>query len=87
MVTMFIRHSVADFEKWKPVYDAHEHVRKEFGCTKAEVFRNAQNPNDLLLVHQHTSREQAIKFTQSPDLKAAMAKAGVTGVPEFDFAE
>jgi quinol monooxygenase YgiN len=87
MVRMFIRHSVADFAKWKVVYDAHEHIRKEFGCIKAEVFTNAQNPKDVLLVHEHTSKEQAIKFTQSPDLKAAMAKAGVTSAPVFEFSE
>lgn len=87
MVKIFIRHTVADFAKWKVVYDAHEHIRKQFGCTKAEVFTNASNPNDVLSVHHWNNKEQALKFSQSPDLKEAMAKAGVTSAPEFNFAE
>lgn len=87
MIKMFIRHTVADFAKWKVVYDEHESIRKQFGCIKADVFTNAQNPNDVLLVHHHTDKGQALEFTQSPNLKEAMAKAGVTSAPAFDFAE
>jgi quinol monooxygenase YgiN len=85
MVKMYVRHTVADFARWKVVYDEHDAMRKKFGCKKSEVFTNAHNPNDVLSVHQWDDKEQASKFMQSPDLKEAMVNAGVTSMPQFDF--
>jgi hypothetical protein len=87
MAKMYIRHKVADFAKWKVVFDEHEPMRKQFGFTNSVVFINSQNANDVLSVHHNASKAQAIKFTESSNLKEAMAKAGVVGVPEFDFSE
>jgi len=84
---MFIRHRVADFTKWKVAYDNHDAIRKQFGCTKAEVFTNTQNPNDVLAVHHWDNKEQALKFIQSPGLKETMTNAGVLDAPEFNFSE
>jgi hypothetical protein len=87
MVKMYIRHKVADFAKWKVAYDEHEPIRKQFGFIKSDVFVNSQNPTDVLSVHLNESKGQAVKFTESPNLREAMVKAGVVGVPEFDFTE
>lgn len=87
MIKMYIRHTVADFAKWKVVYDEHDATRKQFGCIKAEVFRNEKDPNDVLTVHHYENLEKAAKFVQSPNLKEAMALAGVTGTPEFSFSD
>ena len=87
MIKMYVRHQVADFKKWKPVYDAHDSVRKQFGCKKSEVFTNTQNPNEVLVTLDWDNKEQAIKFGQSPSLKEAEERGGVTSVPEVSFAE
>lgn len=87
MVKGYVRHKVADFDKWKAVYDQHDSTRKEFGCKKSEVFRNAQNPNEVLVVTEWENKEQAAKFDESASLKTAMQNAGVVSVPEFSFAE
>jgi quinol monooxygenase YgiN len=87
MIKMFIRHTVADFAKWKATYDQNDALRKQFGCIKAEVFTNTQNPNDVLAVHYWEDLERAAEFIQSPILKEAMAHAGVTSTPEFSFAD
>ena len=44
MAHVLIRHKVADFAKWKPLYDAHDATRKASGCQRAWLFRNAENP-------------------------------------------
>lgn len=87
MVKNYVRHKVADFNAWKSVYDQHDATRKQFGCKKSEVFTNYQNPNEVLVVTEWDSREQAEKFDSSPDLRAAMQNAGVASIPEFTFAE
>ena len=87
MIKMTVRHKVADFAKWKPVYDQHDVVRKQFGCQAADVFSNVQNPNDVMVVLQWENKEQAMKFGQSPTLKEAEERGGVVGVPEVSFAE
>ncbi|MDB5281819.1 MAG: hypothetical protein JWO06_894, partial [Bacteroidota bacterium] len=52
MIQMTVRHKVADFKKWKPIFDQHDSVRKEFGCKSDAVFSNVADPNDLLVVLQ-----------------------------------
>ncbi len=87
MVKGYVRHKVADFNKWKVVYDQHDAIRKQFGCKKSEVFTNSQNPNEVLVVTEWDSKEQAAKFDSSASLKEAMQNAGVISAPEFSFAE
>ena len=87
MVKGYVRHKVADFGKWKAVYDQHDAARKQFGCKKSEVFINDQNPNEVLVVTEWDSKEQMEKFDSSASLKEAMQHAGVISAPEFSFAE
>ncbi len=87
MIKMTVRHKVADFAKWKPVYDQHDAVRKQFGCQADEVFTSVKNPNDVLVVLQWESKDQAMKFGQSPTLREAEERGGVVSEPEVAFFE
>lgn len=87
MVTNYIRHQVADYKTWKAAFDQHNATRIQYGCTKADVFTNVLNPNDVLVVLQWESKEHAAKFGASNELKETMQKAGVISKPEFSFAE
>jgi len=85
MVKMIVRHNVADYKTWKPVFDQHGAVRKQYGCQSDAVFSNVQDPNDVLVVMQWNSKADAMKFGQSPSLKEAEERAGVVGIPEVSF--
>jgi quinol monooxygenase YgiN len=87
MVKMYVRHKVADFDKWKVVFEEVESFRKQLGSTGSHVFRNNANSNEVLVITDWNNKEQGIKFGQSPELKAAMERAGVISVPEISFAE
>jgi hypothetical protein len=87
MVKMYVRHNVADFSKWKPVYDEHEAARKQFGCKKADVFTNTQNPNEVIAVLEWENKDQALQFGASPSLKEVLQRSGVVSVPEVSFVE
>ena len=85
MVTMFIRHNVSDFAKWKQFYDGLEDMQKRAGVTGESVFRAADNPNDVTVTHEFASLEAAQAFAGSEELHSAMAKAGA-GQPTVWFA-
>ena len=79
------RHKVADFAKWKPVYDAHLSARGKAGLKEEHLFRNADDPNEVLLLFAVEDFNKAKAFTASDDLRQAMEKAGVTDKPDLYF--
>jgi quinol monooxygenase YgiN len=85
MAKMILQTTVQDFSKWKSIYDSMDSVRKQFGCTGAEVFRGQENPKAVVVILQWGNLEQAQKYSQSPELKEAFQKAGVLGPPTIDF--
>jgi quinol monooxygenase YgiN len=87
MATLFVRHKVSDYGKWKRVYDEFASVRKEKGVTAASVHRDANDSNALIVVHQFKDLNAAKAFVDSEELKSAMANAGVSGPPEIWLSE
>jgi quinol monooxygenase YgiN len=87
MIKMNVRHTVADFNKWKVVFDETEPMRKQAGSTGVHVFQNHNNPNEVFVITEWNNKEQANKFRQSPELKKAMERGGIIGAPEMSFAE
>ena len=84
---MFIQYKVADFKKWKAIYDGMGATRKQFGSTGDQVFVNPQNPNEVLIITEWGNKEQAMKYRQAPELKKAMESAGIMSAPETSFTE
>ncbi len=87
MASMFIRHRVADFAAWKPVFEEHEGVRRENGVTAHSLHREAGDPNVVIIAFRVNDLGRAQAFAGSDDLRAAMERAGVQGPPEIWFAE
>lgn len=87
MTNLLVHHKVEDYGKWKPVFDEHGSFRNESGSNGGRVFRSADNPNELFILFEWDSVENAQKFAQSDSLKEAMQKAGVVGIPEVYFVE
>jgi len=76
-----IHHKVRDYAAWRPGYDAHESSRVGAEITHGRVYRNAEDPNDIVIVANVSDPAKARAWTSSDDLKTAMQKAGVLGVP------
>jgi quinol monooxygenase YgiN len=85
MATMLITHKVKNFSDWKKVFDSAFEMRKSSGELSAQVYQDAGDPNMVTTVNKWNSMANAQKFAQSPDLKAAMEKAGVEGHPSVYF--
>jgi quinol monooxygenase YgiN len=87
MATFIVHHTVEDYAKWKPVFDQHAATRKAAGSKGGTLYRSADNPNELLIVWEWDSLANARKFSESPDLREVMQKAGVVGRPDIHFLE
>ena len=53
MASMFIKHRVADYARWKPVFDEHEPLRIEYGTVGHSLHRRDGNilPARLRIPH------------------------------------
>lgn len=85
MVTLFVRHTVADYAAWRKVYDGFAPAARGAGVTAAAVYQAADNPNDITVTHDFATLAAAQAFAASPELKAAMQGAGVVGAPTVWF--
>ncbi len=85
MIVVAVQHSVADYEAWKSVYD--ERSPGSFGALFARVNRLVSDPSTIAVVAGFESVEAANDMIESPDLKAAMDRAGVTSAPRFEVYE
>ena len=82
---ILVRHKVADFAKWKPIYDAHLSARQNGGLKEEHLFRNADDPNEVFLLFSAEDLDKAKAFTASDDLRQAMEKSGVSDKPDVYF--
>jgi quinol monooxygenase YgiN len=85
MASMLIQHKVKDFAEWKKVFDSVAGLRASSGELSTQIFRDASDSNSLTIINKWNSLENAQKFAHSPELKAAMEKAGVAGPPNVYF--
>ncbi|MFC2150078.1 putative quinol monooxygenase [Calditrichota bacterium] len=87
MITSLIKHEVEDFGKWVSAYEAHAIQRRDAGALKSHVFQAADNPNSVTIVIHWETLVQMETFLQSPELRQAMAAAGVVGQPTVTVME
>ena len=87
MSYILVHHQVEDYARWKPLFDQNGAARKAHGSKGSRVLRSAENPNDLVLVMEWDSLENARKFAESPELREVMGRAGVIGRPEVFYLE
>ncbi len=85
MASMLVQHKVKDFAAWKNVYDSVADMRASNGELSDQIYRDASDPNSLTVIFKWDSLANAQKYAQSPELKAAMEKAGVDGPPNIFF--
>jgi quinol monooxygenase YgiN len=85
MASMFVQHKVRDFAEWKRIYDSVADMRTSNGELSDKIYRDSTDPNSLTILFDWDSMENARKYAESPELKAAMETAGVEGRPNITF--
>jgi heme-degrading monooxygenase HmoA len=82
MAAVIVQHHVEDYDRWLPAYKEHGEVRRANGGTGHQIFRTADDPNDLVIVNEFDSLEGAKAFMADPSLKEQMGRAGVNSEPK-----
>ncbi len=86
MIYIYVHHTVEDYATWRKGFDEHGSSRQAAGATdEAYVMQTLDNPNEITAILGWSDVEKAKAFIQSPELKAAMQKAGVAGPPEVRY--
>ena len=80
---LLLRHQVKDYDRWRPMYDAHALARDAAGLEEMHVFRDAGDPNIVTILFQASDIEMARQFAESPELLEIMKQAGVMDKPEM----
>ncbi len=83
---IMVKHKVADFDKWKAGYMAHDSMRKAYGISDFVMGRGIEDSNMVVVIDKIADLQKAKDFAASPSLKEAMQKSGVTGAPEVSYA-
>jgi hypothetical protein len=84
MAMAFIRHRVRDYAAWRAVYDAFTDAAVATEGVSL-VYRSADDPDDLLVVHPFADDEDIPAWLRDPGRHQAMIAAGVVGDPRIDL--
>lgn len=87
MAYMFVRHKVKDYEAWKSVFDSVSDLRRRNGEKAYQILRQDNGSSEIFAMFKWDSMDNARKYASSPELKAAMDRAGVVGKPDIYFLE
>jgi len=85
VICMFIRHAVKDFARWKAMYDADQDARQAAALRELNLWRNADEPHEVVLLFEVSDLAKAKAFAASIALRDRMAASGVIGRPEIIF--
>jgi len=80
---MIITHKVGDYDKWQTSYEEHDSVRLASRVHSYVIGRSATDRTMIFVAMKFDDLEKGRAFGKSPDLKARMRKAGVSGTPNI----
>jgi heme-degrading monooxygenase HmoA len=76
MVYVLAKLKVDSYATWKTSFDKRSASREESGSKKAHLFRNFEDPNEVLILFVWESMESARKYMESVDLRKYLKNAG-----------
>ncbi len=71
-----------DYTKWRPVFDKYRPVRDKAGVTSERVYRNADDPNEVVVWWEAADANKLLQVLGSDEVKGYMKEAGVVGPPK-----
>lgn len=87
MIYLYVHHKVKDYAQWKKAFDGHAEMRKASGSRGGRLFKDSGDPNEVTVLLEWDSLEQAQKFVGSENLQGVMNQAGVMDEPQIFFLE
>jgi heme-degrading monooxygenase HmoA len=85
MTLVLVKHAVKDYTAWKSVFDGFADFRRASGEKSYRIWQPENDGNNLTLLFEWDTPENAHKFMESSRLKETMQKAGVASQPEIQY--
>ena len=85
MSATIIQQKVKDYATWKKQFDSLKDIRKTSGVLSDQIYRDARDPNRVMIVLRWDSITHAEKYFSSTELKSALVKGGVEGQPTINY--
>lgn len=87
MPYILTRLQVEDQERWKSFFEENRPFRQEEGSRGGTVFASTENPNEVTVLLEWNSTEDARSFVESDELRERLNESGVQATPEFRIVE
>ena len=81
---LIIQEKVANFAKWKPMYESNDSIRRSYGLSNYIIGRGMSDSNKLVVILRMDDPNKAKELTTSQGMKDRMKKAGVSN-PTFSY--
>jgi quinol monooxygenase YgiN len=75
--------TIADYAKWRPVFDKNKSLRDKAGLANVRVYRDADNPRELIVWSETSDATRAHEALNGAEMRTAMQEAGVVGPPKI----
>ncbi len=79
MPYLLIHHKVADYRRFKSVFDDDAERRRRAGSQGGQLFRSSENPNEVVALFVWDTAERARGFAKSYELREASEWATAVG--------
>lgn len=78
MIRMVCWNEVKDFAAWKSVFDSHADAHRAAGLTLEGLWRDIDDPDEVIFIFQVSDLEKARAFASDPAGIQSAHRAGVT---------
>lgn len=78
MPHLLVQQRFEEFARWKAVFDRLAPTRAEATCRSAAVFRNLEDPHEVVVLFEFEDLARARQYMGSAELRGAWRDAGVT---------
>ncbi|WP_369134819.1 antibiotic biosynthesis monooxygenase [Modestobacter sp. I12A-02662] len=78
MPHVLVHQRISEFRRWKEVFDRLGPARAAAGCRSTAVFRNREDPHEVVVLFDFDDLAGARQHTGSAELRRAWQDAGVT---------
>jgi len=86
MTYLLCRNRVADFSRWRAVFACHQTAHRNAGLRLSNLWRSAEEPNNVFFLFETGSLEKAREFIGNPQAAEAAQASGVID-GEYHFLE
>jgi erythromycin esterase-like protein len=83
MPALAVHLTIQDYAKWRSVFDKHKPLRDKAGITNTHVYRNADDPKEVIVWGETSDVAKAREGLASQEIRNGMQEAGVVGPPKI----